>query len=53
VQGATTPADLDLVHVWNEMAQIRSDAIDYDVQSARAVGTHLAGICLRLRPRQG
>lgn len=52
VEGAATTADLDLVHAWNEMMQLRADAAEDDVTTAAAVATHLAALCRRLCPRR-
>lgn len=46
---AATPADLDRVHVWNEMMQLRVDADTVGAQRGAAVAFHLEFICLELR----
>jgi hypothetical protein len=51
VQGAATAADLELVHVWNEMVQLRVDAED-DGPTSAAVATHLTALCLSFCPRR-
>jgi hypothetical protein len=52
VQGAATAAELELVHAWNVMVQLRVNAKNDDGPTAAAVATHLTELCRSFCPRR-
>jgi hypothetical protein len=49
VGGDATAADLERVHEWNAMMQMRHDADDADPATSATIGTHLTALCQRFR----
>lgn len=45
IRGGEVPAELTLVHAWNEMVQLQVDANGDGAATASRVREHLTGIC--------
>jgi hypothetical protein len=49
VEGDATAADLERVHEWNAMMQMRHEADDADPATSATIGSHLTALCQRFR----
>jgi hypothetical protein len=47
IQGCDTASDLERVHEWNAMLQMRHDADEADATTSATVAAHLTAICQR------